>query len=83
MAPTTAPNFIHLTSYGEGCPDEYDTDIQYETGDVVTHIKAPGRKVVYQCKVSIRFSHTAHDYTPELNSHHLILRIGHTMPIAM
>ena len=52
MAPTTAPNFAELTELEGGCPEEYETDLYYESGDVVSYSMAPDRNVVYQCRVS-------------------------------
>jgi len=50
MAPTTAPNFAELTELEGGCPEEYETDLHYESGDVVSYSMALDRTVVYQCK---------------------------------
>jgi hypothetical protein len=51
MSPTTAPNFVQLVEYGAGCPDEYNADSRYASGDIVSYSRAPNRILVYECKV--------------------------------
>ncbi|KAL7507857.1 hypothetical protein ACHAXN_004984 [Cyclotella atomus] len=57
MSPTTAPNFVQLVEYGAGCPDEYDADSRYVSGDIVSYPRAPNRILVYECK---KWPHTAY-----------------------
>lgn len=51
MSPTTAPNFLLLNEYGEGCPNDYTAFNNYDAGDIVSYYIDPDRKFVYQCKV--------------------------------
>lgn len=55
MSPTTTPNFVELDEYGGGCPDVYNANNRYVSGDVVSYAPAPDRQVVYECKVRIIF----------------------------
>ena len=52
MSPTTAPIFVQLSEYGEGCPHDYKANNYYNAGDIVSYYVDPDRKFVYQCKVS-------------------------------
>lgn len=66
MSPTTAPNFMKLTEYGEGCPDEYAARNTYKSGDLVSYSASPDRKVVYECKVRAARSHVLNRFDTNL-----------------
>lgn len=61
MSPTMAPNFLQLSEYGDGCPEDFKPSNHYETGDAVSYAASPDRQVVYECKVgALLLYHVSH-----------------------